>query len=1414
MRKTVLLAIGLIGMAAVVQAGWTVLPDGVRQLKQTAAENNKPILLEISRGRDCSHCTAAWRQALCDGVHDHDAEGCAPHDETYGDYPINGWAEKHGVQLAYANYIVGDSSQVGNILFTRYRRVASMSGNYPMFVLLHVKDGADLTQEGAAALYEDQVDIVGAFSFLTGETVNGRRIASLDFAQFASAVESFFPNAYWGSLDGGAVKELVDFPNDGTKSLTNQKFTTEQPELWYRFQGVAGMRYMFYGYASTGDVAPLAQATMTVGYELRKADGTVLKAASASGLEVLSRGFYLDATADGTYFIRLYATDVDERYKNVFRLLYHVEATPEQGDITDPYYSQVVLGKWTMNLEGALAAAKENGKDVVVYVGAVAWCPYCMKMQRNHVETDAFKAWAAEHAYCVEIDNRRRLAAGYMNGEPYGPSLLTDDYPVTGYLARNGLTTADGMARIELNETAILESLLEPVASMSNDKPICYPTLIYIRGNDGQKVGCLTNNDGAFTPQPGSGYVVTSAYMSNEGEKELFYQYATLAGETNEWRNNYEKETPATELNKAVSPVAGLFIGGVDRKDWLGFTPKGTEATRWTFTANGRDGASGRVAMTVSSVADDGSNGEVLCTAEGDLSDGVTLAFFADEKRGAACRLCVEAVGLKELVGYDLSWHEETLVNVVEFAETSAMVGQGEGTLSLPVTLQNYGAATGGVAVKAVVSLPEASDLQVAPLEQTLSWTVEDIQNGGVKELQLDLANGVLAAWDGLKTFTVKLSVESGDCLIGANDAMTVSVVSKPYMESTELVIGQLYENVTTSLTQVVQVGLPGDLSVTADGAPEWLHLSVSDGMLWATAVPLGQADAQKVPFTLKLTQGDKVLETSAMLRLPAVLPLADVNPYAVAERRFGGWLYQEGASVQGVQGRFDFAITADGLTAEVASRLGNGTFKELAWSGADSGDGKVFTLMTNGDESLTLLIELSADGVVSGRLADGIESLALTATVVEAVSGGAYDGVYSGCFSSVDGSGLLALKVAGEVCEWKAKFPMGNFQGGGGVWQRDGAGLAVLHGLDELGVSFGVALRLTAKDGREPELYCVNVETGTLAAVAVEEDIRTYPCVGAEDVAVMNTVLELNDPVFYLAVEGDDEGMILPCGIVLRETADGDAKGCLTLADSDLWQETELAAVDGGWLEGTVTLYDIVNMVVEKVPLHLAKAVVETDCCAMDERPHADGYCELPDGRTLRAVLFSMANDHSIPEQAVMEVSGVQLPGESIGQRILAVGDDRFVYSEEGVVPSGKWTVYGLGTVGDSCRESVAMTVVGGTILEIPLHEGWNVVGLPWGTAAMSDISWQSLKTLDPIVLDQKTCIRATDWKGGMACWVFAQEAKTLFLEVCVDDTMEGDIAEGVWTFCYPPKAATVGWKWNGERFEQSLQKAGWFWR
>ena len=1412
MKKTILLAIWLIWVAAVAQAGWTVLPDGIRQLKQTAAENNKLILLEISRGRDCSHCTAAWKQALCDGVHDHDVEGCTPHDETYGDYPINGWAEKYGVQLAYAPYVNGDNTQTGNILFTRYRRVASMPSKYPMFVLLHVKEGADLAQEGVEALYEDQVDVIGTFAFVAGDTINGIRIASLNFSQFTAVVESFFPNAYWGSLDGSAVKELVDFPNDGTKSLTNQKFTEEQPELWYKFQGVAGMRYMFYGYASTGDIAPLAQATMTVGYEIRKADGTVLKAASASGLEILSRGFYLDATADGTYFIRLHATDVDERYKNVFRLLYHAEAIPAQGDITDPYYSQVVLGKWTMNLEGALAAAKENGKDVVVYVGAVTWCPYCMKMQRNYVETDAFKAWAAEHAYCVEIDNRRRLAAGYMNGEPYGPSLLTDDYPVTGYLARNGLTAADGMARIELNETAILESLLEPVASMSNAKPICYPTLIYIRGSDGQEVGCLTNNDGAFTPQPGSGYVVTSAFMANDGEKELFYQYATLVGEANEWRNNYEKETPATELNESVSPKAGLFIGGVDRKDWFGFTPKGTDAAQWTFTAKGRDGAAGQIAMTVYAVADDGSNGDVLCTATGDLSDGVTLAFFTYETLGTACRLCVEAVGMKELVGYDLSWREETLVNVVEFAETSVMIKQSDETLSLPVTLQNYGAVTGGVTVKAIALLPEASCLQVTPLEQTLSWTVEDIQGGVGKNLSLDMANGVLAAWDGLKTFSMKLSVESGDCLIGANEAMTVSVVSKPYLENSEIVFGQLFERMTTSTAQPIYVGLPGDLTVESAELPDWVHISISDGRLWVVAVPNGTAEAQNVPLTLKLTQGDKVLATEVLLRLPRVRPLSDVNPYAVTGKRFGGWLYKAGASVQGVQGRFEMTISEDGLAAEVSSGFGIETFTAEAWSASDDG-GTVYAVMANEAGDLTLLAELTADGVLTGRLArDGV-NLELTARPVDDVEN-VCDGTYSGYFSSANGSGLLTLSVEDGMCEWRVQFPMSSFGGTCEVWKRNGAGLAVLHGLDELGMGFGAALRLKAKDDREPEMYCVNVETGTLATIAMEESIRTYPCVGAEDVAVMATALEMNNPVFYLAVEGDDEGMILPCGIALRETLEGEKKGCLTLADSDLWQGTELTAVEGGWLEGTVTLYDIVNMVVVKAPLHLAKAVVETDCCAVDERPHAEGYCELPDGRILRTVLFSMANDHSIPDQAVMEVSGVQLPGESIGQRILAVGNDGFVYSETGVVPSGKWTVYGLGAVGEIRRASAAATVVGGTTLEIPLHVGWNVVGLPWGTAVMSETSWQVLKSLNPIVLEQESYVRATEWTAGMACWIFAEKAKTLSLDVCVDDSVEGEIAEGVWTFCYPPKAATIGWSWNGKAFELSLQKAGWFWK
>ena len=1412
MGKTTNLIIWMLGIAQIVLGGWTILPEGIRELKETAANNHKPVLLTISRGKDCSHCVAAWKNAVCDGIHQHEETGCVPHDEVYGDYPINGWAEKYGVQLAYAHYAAGDNSQAGNKLFNRYRRAVSMPTQFPIFVLLHVKDGADLTMEGAEALYEDQVDVIGAFSFVAGETVNGRRIASLDFAQFASVVESFFPNAYWGSLDGGVVTELTDFPNDGTKSLTNQKFTVEQPELWYKFHGEAGKRYMFYGYASTGDIAPLAEATMTVGYELRKADGTVLKAASASGLEIVSRGFYLDVTADGTYYLRLYAENVDERYRNVFRLLYHAEATPEQGDITDPFYSEVVLGKWTMNLEGALAAARENWKDVIVSVSAVTWCPYCMKMERNFVETESFKAWIANRAYCVVIDNRRRLAAGIMNGELYGPSLLVDDYPETGYLARNGLTAAEGAARLELNTTTILESLLEPVASMEDAKPICYPTLIYIRGTDGQKIGCLTNNDGAFTPQPGSGYVVTSAYMSNEGEKELFYQFASLAGETGEWRNNYERETPATELNEAFSPIAGQYIGGVDRKDWYGFTPNGTEATRWTFTVNGRYDAFGKVVMTVYSVAEDGSNGEVLERAEGDLSDGVTLMFMPDAARATSCRLCVEQNDIEEIVGYDLSWREEPLVNVVEFKETAVMIGQSDETLSLPVVLRNYSAVTGDVTIKTVVSLPELSDLQISPMEQTITWTAEDIQAGVEKELRLDLANGALAAWDGLKTFRVELNVEAGDCLIGANDAVAVSVVSKPYLENSEIVFGQLFENVLASTAKAVHVGLPGDLTVVEEGLPEWIHVSISDGQLWVVAVPDGLAEAQDVPLTLNLTYGGAVLETTVTLRLPDVRLLADVNPYAVAGQRFGGWLYAEDASVQGVRGRFEFTISDDGLMADVSSRLGIGTFVAESWSGSDDG-GTVYAVMENEEGDMRLLVELSADGLVTGCLAGDGTELALAARSVEEI-GSVCDGTYSGFFSSENGSGLLSLAIENGICEWRVQFPMMSCGGMCEAWKRDGAVLAVLDGEDEMGMGFSVALRLTAKEDREPELYCVNTMPGTLAAVATEEDVRTYPLVGAEDAPVMATALEMNEPVFYLAVEGDAEELLLPCGIALQETTDGDAKGNLTLMDSDLWKGTELAVVNDGWLEGTVTLYDIVNMAVVNAPLHLAKAVVAADCCAVDERPQAEGYCELPDGRVLRAVLYCTVNDYPVPERAVMEVSGYQLPGDSIGQRVLAVGKDGFVYSETGVLPSGRWTVYGLGAAGDGCRESAAATVVGGTTVEISLHGGWNIVGLPWGTVAVSETSWESLKSLNPFALDRYSYVRATDWAAGMACWIFAENAGTLLLELCVDDSVEGDIDEGKWTFCYPPKAATVGWSWNGKTFEPSLQKAGWFWK
>ena len=168
MGKTTGFIIWVMGIAQIALGGWTVLPEGIRELKETAANNHKPVLLTISRGKDCSHCVAAWKNAVCDGVHQHEEADCVPHDDVYGDYPINGWAGKYGVQLAYAHYAAGDNSQAGNKLFNRYRRAVSMPAQFPIFVLLHVKDGADLTMEGAEALYEDQVDVIGAFSFVAG----------------------------------------------------------------------------------------------------------------------------------------------------------------------------------------------------------------------------------------------------------------------------------------------------------------------------------------------------------------------------------------------------------------------------------------------------------------------------------------------------------------------------------------------------------------------------------------------------------------------------------------------------------------------------------------------------------------------------------------------------------------------------------------------------------------------------------------------------------------------------------------------------------------------------------------------------------------------------------------------------------------------------------------------------------------------------------------------------------------------------------------------------------------------------------------------------------------------------------------------------------------------------------------------
>ena len=184
------------------------------------------------------------------------------------------------------------------------------------------------------------------------------------------------------------------------------------------------------------------------------------------------------------------------------------------GTHTWPYFDDVTPGQWTMNYDGALAASKADGRDVVLYFSGSQWCGDCNGFARNVLDKPLWQASAAD-TYLVLLDFEGRGAAATQPTLLQMPTYYSDYANLTAAAARNviirnydlqhayaGLLGAAHPAVRGTynagtgvkNYTYVLAALQTKYAPdiPNNYKTIWFPTLVVLKGkqgNDPQFIG-------------------------------------------------------------------------------------------------------------------------------------------------------------------------------------------------------------------------------------------------------------------------------------------------------------------------------------------------------------------------------------------------------------------------------------------------------------------------------------------------------------------------------------------------------------------------------------------------------------------------------------------------------------------------------------------------------------------------------------------------------------------------------------------------------------------------------------------------------------------------------------------------------------------------------------------------------------
>lgn len=165
-------------------------------------------------------------------------------------------------------------------------------------------------------------------------------------------------------------------------------------------------------------------------------------------------------------------------------------------------------GVWSLNFEGALEAAKANGRKLVVLNSGSFWCPYCETLEELVLMSKAWKSFVEENGFYLGVldfpyrgtvtEDQAWKSVHPELGAGWGFSCWLMD---AEYLAGLGLSSNDGFAAI-MHEYEIQKSLALPSAGQIRIRDytdsydfvygkVGYPTLL-VFGEDGNEIGRMS----------------------------------------------------------------------------------------------------------------------------------------------------------------------------------------------------------------------------------------------------------------------------------------------------------------------------------------------------------------------------------------------------------------------------------------------------------------------------------------------------------------------------------------------------------------------------------------------------------------------------------------------------------------------------------------------------------------------------------------------------------------------------------------------------------------------------------------------------------------------------------------------------------------------------------------------------------